>query len=88
MQQQFNDKNNDIQIWVKDRLVPRSEAKVSVFDSAVQGGDVQGDVGPGQCARGAQERGVVGAGAQAAGNAEQVDHGRLRRPGAWPGRWG
>ncbi len=39
MQQQFNTKNNDIQIWVKDRLWPRAEAKVSVFDSAVQGGD-------------------------------------------------
>ncbi len=39
MQQQFNDKNSDIQIWVKDKLVPRAEAKVSVFDSAVQGGD-------------------------------------------------
>lgn len=39
MQQQFNDKNKDIQIWVKDRLMPRAEAKVSVFDSAVQGGD-------------------------------------------------
>ncbi len=34
------DKRNDtIMIWVKDRLLPRSEAKVSVFDSVVQGGD-------------------------------------------------
>ncbi len=34
------DKRNDtIMVWVKDRLLPRSEAKVSVFDSVVQGGD-------------------------------------------------
>jgi branched-chain amino acid aminotransferase len=39
MQQQFNEKNKDILIWVKDKLVHRSEAKVSVFDSSVQGGD-------------------------------------------------
>ncbi len=39
MQQQFNEKNKDILVWVKDRLVHRSEAKVSVFDSSVQGGD-------------------------------------------------
>ena len=32
-------RNDTIQIWVKDRLLPRSEAKVSVFDSVVQGGD-------------------------------------------------
>lgn len=34
-----DDRNDTIQIWVKDRLLPRSEAKVSVFDSVVQGGD-------------------------------------------------
>lgn len=39
MQQQFNPKNENIFIWVKDKLYPRSEAKISVFDSAVQGGD-------------------------------------------------
>src|SRR6476620_11442177 len=39
MQQQFNPKNEHIQIFVKDRLYPRNEAKVSVFDSSVQGGD-------------------------------------------------
>ena len=39
MQQQFNPLNKDIQIFVKDRLFPRTEAKVSVFDSSVQGGD-------------------------------------------------
>ena len=32
-------RNAEIQVWVGDRLVPRSEARVSVFDSAVQGGD-------------------------------------------------
>ncbi|MBU6302756.1 MAG: aminotransferase class IV [Verrucomicrobia bacterium] len=32
-------RNETIQIWVGDRLWPREEAKVSVFDSVVQGGD-------------------------------------------------
>ncbi|MGH9381024.1 MAG: aminotransferase class IV [Thermoanaerobaculia bacterium] len=32
-------RNADIQVWVGGRLVPRLEATVSVFDSAVQGGD-------------------------------------------------
>ena len=32
-------RNADIQVWVGDRLVPRDAARVSVFDSAVQGGD-------------------------------------------------
>ena len=39
MLQQFNPKNKDILVYVKDGLYPRSEAKVSVFDSSVQGGD-------------------------------------------------
>lgn len=39
MLQKFNPKNADIKIWVGDQLWPRNEAKVSVFDSAVQGGD-------------------------------------------------
>lgn len=39
MLQQYNPKNEQIKVWVGDRLYPRSEAKVSVFDSAVQGGD-------------------------------------------------
>ena len=39
MLQPFNEKNKDILIYVKDRLYPRNEAKVSVFDSSVQGGD-------------------------------------------------
>ena len=32
-------RNDNIVVWVKDRLLPRLEAKVSVFDSVVQGGD-------------------------------------------------
>lgn len=39
MLQKYNPKNQDIQIFVGDRLYPRAEAKVSVFDSSVQGGD-------------------------------------------------
>ncbi|SDK59649.1 branched-chain amino acid aminotransferase [Catalinimonas alkaloidigena] len=39
MLQKFNPKNEQIQVWVGDRLWPRTEAKVSVFDSSVQGGD-------------------------------------------------
>lgn len=39
MLQKFDPRNEDIQIWVKDGLKPRNEAKVSVFDSVVQGGD-------------------------------------------------
>ncbi|MCG2429917.1 aminotransferase class IV [Aequorivita xiaoshiensis] len=39
MLQKSNPKNDYIQIFIKDKLHPRSEAKVSVFDSSVQGGD-------------------------------------------------
>jgi len=39
MLQVFNELNRDIQVYVKDGLYPRTEAKVSVFDSVVQGGD-------------------------------------------------
>ncbi len=39
MLQKYNPKNENIQVWVGDRLFHRSEAKVSVFDSTVQGGD-------------------------------------------------
>ena len=39
MLQKSNPKNDKIQVFVKDRLYPRNEAKVSVFDSSVQGGD-------------------------------------------------
>ncbi len=39
MLQKYDPRNKDILIYVKDGLVPREEAKVSVFDSVVQGGD-------------------------------------------------
>jgi branched-chain amino acid aminotransferase len=39
MQQQYNPKNEHILISINGKLLPRSEAKISVFDSAVQGGD-------------------------------------------------
>lgn len=39
MLQKSNPQNDNIQVFIKDRLYPRNEAKVSVFDSSVQGGD-------------------------------------------------
>lgn len=39
MLQTSDPRNRDIQVYVKDRLYPRADAKVSVFDSSVQGGD-------------------------------------------------
>ncbi|PVW14242.1 aminotransferase class IV [Marixanthomonas spongiae] len=39
MLQQFDERNRDIQVFIKDKLYHRDEAKVSVFDSSVQGGD-------------------------------------------------
>lgn len=39
MLQKFDQRNADIQVFIKDKLYPRAEAKISVFDSAVQGGD-------------------------------------------------
>ncbi len=39
MQQKFDNRNEDILVFIKDKLVHRNEAKVSVFDSSVQGGD-------------------------------------------------
>lgn len=39
MLQQYNPKNEDIKVWIGDRLYGRQEAKISVFDSSVQGGD-------------------------------------------------
>ncbi len=39
MLQEYNPKNEDILIYINGVLLPRREAKVSVFDSAVQGGD-------------------------------------------------
>lgn len=39
MLQQYNPRNENIKVWVGDRLWDRAQAKVSVFDSVVQGGD-------------------------------------------------
>ena len=39
MLQKRNPKNDNLQVFIKDRLYHRDEAKISVFDSAVQGGD-------------------------------------------------
>ena len=39
MLQKANPKNDYIQVYIKDKLYPRHQAKVSVFDSTVQGGD-------------------------------------------------
>lgn len=39
MLQESNPKNDSIQVFIKDKLYPRKDAKVSVFDSSVQGGD-------------------------------------------------
>lgn len=39
MLQKFNPKNSTIIVHVGGKLLPRTEARVSVFDSAVQGGD-------------------------------------------------
>lgn len=39
MFQKFNPQNEHIFVFVRDKIVPRNEAQVSVFDSSVQGGD-------------------------------------------------
>ena len=39
MLQQYNPKNSNITIYVGGELLPRSQAKITVFDSVVQGGD-------------------------------------------------
>jgi len=39
MLQKSNPRNETIQIFIKDRLYARENAKISVFDSSVQGGD-------------------------------------------------
>ena len=39
MLQSYNTQNDNILVYVHDKIVHRSEAKVSVFDSSVQGGD-------------------------------------------------
>ncbi|QAA81883.1 aminotransferase IV [Aequorivita sp. H23M31] len=39
MLQKSNPQNDNIQVFIKDQLYPRKDAKISVFDSSVQGGD-------------------------------------------------
>lgn len=39
MLQQLNPANKDLLVWIDGELLHRDEAKISVFDSAVQGGD-------------------------------------------------
>ena len=39
MTQEFDNRNKDIKIWINGELLHRDKAKVSVFDSVVQGGD-------------------------------------------------
>ena len=39
MLQKFDPRNADIQVHVNGELLPREQAKISVFDSVVQGGD-------------------------------------------------
>ena len=39
MIQQFDKRNKDIKVWINGELLHRDQAKVSVFDSALQGGD-------------------------------------------------
>ena len=39
MTQQFDTRNKDIKVWINGELLHRDQAKISVFDSAVQGGD-------------------------------------------------
>jgi len=39
MIQQFDERNRDIKVWINGKLFHRDQAKISVFDSAVQGGD-------------------------------------------------
>jgi len=39
MIQEFDSRNKDIKIWINGELLHRDKAKISVFDSVVQGGD-------------------------------------------------
>ena len=39
MIQQFDTRNKDIKVWINGELLHRDQAKISVFDSVVQGGD-------------------------------------------------
>ena len=37
MLQKYDDRNASIKVWVKDKLVDRKNAMISVFDSSVKG---------------------------------------------------
>jgi len=39
MLQKFDPRNKEIKVWIGDQLYHRDDAKISVFDSVVQGGD-------------------------------------------------
>jgi branched-chain amino acid aminotransferase len=39
MIQKFDERNKNIKVWINGELLPREQAKISVFDSSVQGGD-------------------------------------------------
>ncbi|CAI8275399.1 MAG: Branched-chain-amino-acid aminotransferase [Owenweeksia sp. TMED14] len=39
MLQKYDERNASIKVWIKDKLVAREDARISVFDSSVQGGD-------------------------------------------------
>ena len=39
MIQKFDKRNKDIKVWINGKLLHRDHAKISVFDSSVQGGD-------------------------------------------------
>ena len=39
MLQEFDARNAEIKVWIGQGLVSRKDAKVSVLDSSVQGGD-------------------------------------------------
>lgn len=39
MLQEFDPRNKDLKVWIDGKIVHRDDAKISVFDSAVQGGD-------------------------------------------------
>ena len=39
MIQKYDKRNKDINVWINGQLIQRDNAKISVFDSLVQGGD-------------------------------------------------
>ena len=39
MIQKFDKRNESLKVWINGEVLDRREAKISVFDSVVQGGD-------------------------------------------------